>query len=225
MGPWWARAARATRPGWQPDGVARALMVRAAGVLALTTMASSKCMDGSASDSANRFLAEHHGRFLAFLRTRVASDAMAEDILQDAYAKSLEKIDDVRDEESVVAWFYSILKNAVTDHYRKAGVERRVHAELGQEGEPSFEPELRANICSCMSAVIPTLKPEYAEIVGEVELRERSIAEVASDRGLTANNATVRLHRARAALRRRLVEICGSCSTHGCLDCTCRHAP
>jgi RNA polymerase sigma-70 factor (ECF subfamily) len=76
-----------------------------------------------------------------------------------------------------------------------------------------------------MSAVIPTLKPEYADIVGEIELRERSIADVAREKGLTANNATVRLHRARAALRRRLVEVCGTCSTHGCLDCTCRHAP
>ena len=177
----------------------------------------------STSGSGNALLAEHHGRFLVFLRGRVKSDAMAEDILQDAYAKSLEKIDDVRDGESVVSWFYSILRNAVTDHYRKAGVERKVHAELGQEGEPSFEPELRENICKCMSDVIPTLKPEYAEIVGEVELGDRSIAEVASEKGLTANNATVRLHRARVALRRRLVEICGTCSTHGCLDCTCRH--
>ena len=177
----------------------------------------------STAGSGNELLAEHHGRFLAFLRGRVKSDAVAEDILQDAYAKSLERIDDVRDEESVVAWFYSILRNAVIDHYRKAGVARRANTELEREGEPSFEPELRENICSCVSAVIPTLKPEYAEIVGEVELRERSISDVASEKGLTANNATVRLHRARAALRRRLVEVCGTCSTHGCLDCTCRH--
>lgn len=55
-----------------------------------------------------------------------------------------------------------------------------------------------------------TLKPEYADIVGQVELGERSIAEVASEKGLAANNATVRLHRAGAALRRRRVEMCGT---------------
>jgi RNA polymerase sigma-70 factor (ECF subfamily) len=181
-------------------------------------------MDAPASESANRILAEHHGRFLAFLRHRVESDAVAEDILQDAYAKSLEKVDEVRDEDSVVAWFYRILRNAVVDHYRRAGVERKAHAELERDAEPSFEPELRQNVCTCVSAMIPTLKPEYADIVGEVELGERPIAEVAAEKGLTANNATVRLHRARAALRRRLVEVCGACSTHGCLDCTCRTA-
>lgn len=169
-------------------------------------------------------LAEHHGRFLAFLRNRLDSDAVAEDILQDAYAKGLEKVAQVRDSESVVAWFYSLLRNSVIDHYRKAGTEKKVKAALEREGEPSFEPELRQKICTCVSAVLPTLKPEYAEIVGEVELGEKSIAEVAAQRGLTTNNATVRLHRARAALRRRLVEVCGACSTHGCLDCTCQTA-
>jgi len=79
-------------------------------------------------------LAEHHGRFLAFLRRRVESDAVAEDILQDAYAKSLQRIDQVENDESVVAWFYQLLRNAITDHYRRAGAEaREVAAEFGEE--------------------------------------------------------------------------------------------
>jgi len=179
-------------------------------------------MTAGPTETANHQLAEHHGRFLAFLRHRVESDAVAEDILQDAYAKSLEKLGQVQDEESVVAWFYRMLRNAVVDHYRRAGVEKKALTALEGEAESSFEPELRQSVCTCVSAIIPTLKPEYAEIVGEVELGERPIAEVATEKGLTTNNATVRLHRARAALRRRLVEVCGTCSTHGGVDCTCR---
>jgi RNA polymerase sigma-70 factor (ECF subfamily) len=179
-------------------------------------------MAADPAGAAGRLLAEHHGRFLAFLKHRVDSNAVAEDILQDAYTKSLEKLDQVRDDDSVVAWFYRLLRNAVIDHYRTGGAEKKAKAALALEAEASFEPELRARICTCVSDVLPTLKPEYADIVGAVELGERSIAEVAAERGLTANNATVRLHRARSALRRRLVEMCGTCSTHGCLDCTCR---
>jgi RNA polymerase sigma-70 factor (ECF subfamily) len=174
------------------------------------------------ADVAARLLADHHGRFLAFLEQRVASHAAAEDILHDAYARSLEKLDQVRDDESVVAWFYRLLRNAVIDHYRKAGAEKKVKAAVAREAETSFEPELRESICKCVGDVLPTLKPEYADIVGAVELGERSIADVAAEKGLTTNNATVRLHRARSALRRRLVEMCGTCSAHGCLDCTCR---
>jgi RNA polymerase sigma factor (sigma-70 family) len=170
-------------------------------------------------------LTENHGRFLAFLRRRVESDTVAEDILQDAYAKSLQKIDQLESDESVIAWFYQLLRNAITDHYRKAGAERKAQQVLEREAEPGFEPELRQNICTCVAAVLPTLKPAYAAIVDAVELGERPIAEVAAEVGVTTNNATVRLHRARAALRRRLVEVCGACSTHGCLDCTCRKSP
>jgi len=31
----------------------------------------------------------------------------------------------------------------------------------------------------------------------------------------------VRLHRARAALREKLVRSCRTCAEHGCLDCSC----
>jgi RNA polymerase sigma factor (sigma-70 family) len=170
-------------------------------------------------------LAEHHRRFLDFLVRRVGSEVLAEDILQDAYAKSIEKADSIRDNESVVAWFYQLLRNAVVDHYRRAGTEKKARAELERASDAHYEPELRDNVCTCVSAILPSLKPEYAEIVADVELRDRSIAEVAQEKGLTANNATVRLHRARSALRRRLIEVCGACSTHGCVDCTCRAKP
>ena len=43
----------------------------------------------------------------------------------------------------------------------------------------------------------------------------------AEDLGITPNNATVRLHRARKALKRELERSCGTCATHGCLDCGC----
>jgi RNA polymerase sigma factor (sigma-70 family) len=171
----------------------------------------------------DRILAENHSRFLEFLRPRVESSAVAEDILQEAYARSLTKIDQVRDDESVLAWFYKVLRNAVVDYYRRSAAESQGRARLEQETEASFEPELRQNICTCMTAVLPRLKPEHADIVKAVELDERPIGDVAQENGLTTNNATVRLHRARAALRRRLVEVCGACSEHGCLDCTCRN--
>lgn len=52
-------------------------------------------------------LLHQEGRFLAFLRGRLGQPEYAEDILQAAYLKSLEKGSQVRSEESVVAWFYT----------------------------------------------------------------------------------------------------------------------
>jgi len=70
--------------------------------------------------------------------------------------------------------------------------------------------------------VVENLKPEYAEVIRAVDLGEQPLTEFAREHGLSASNAGVRAHRARTALKKRLVEACGSCAEHGCLDCTCR---
>lgn len=42
--------------------------------------------------------------------------------------------------------------------------------------------------------------------------------------GTSLNNITVRLHRGRRALRKRLEEMCRTCPIHGFLDCYCEKA-
>ena len=87
--------------------------------------------------------------------------------------------------------------------------------------ESELESELQKVVCQCIHDLVPTLKPEYAALLRRVDLEERSIADIADEDGMTANNVRVRLHRARKALRKQLERSCGTCATHGCLDCTC----
>jgi RNA polymerase sigma-70 factor (ECF subfamily) len=72
-----------------------------------------------------------------------------------------------------------------------------------------------------MRTLLPNLKTEYAEVLEQADLGETAISRFAAEHGITTNNATVRLHRARQALKRELERSCGTCATHGCLDCTC----
>lgn len=172
-----------------------------------------------------RTLVENHARFLAFLTARVGSRETAEEILQAAFVKGIERLDSLRDDESAVAWFYRLLRNALVDHYRrqaaaKRGLER--FTSENPEGETELQTALEGAICECVGDLIPTLKSEYAEVLRRVELEGSSLAAVADELGVTANNAAVRLHRARAALRKRLEQTCGTCTEHGCLTCTCK---
>jgi RNA polymerase sigma-70 factor (ECF subfamily) len=66
-----------------------------------------------------------------------------------------------------------------------------------------------------------TLKPEYAQALQRVEVDGVSVQAFAAEAGITANNAAVRLFRARKALKKQLEVSCGTCASHGCLDCTC----
>lgn len=167
-------------------------------------------------------LVHGHREFLSFLERRVESRAVAEDILQSAFARGLERGAGV-DDEKVVAWFYRVLRNAVVDHYRQRSTAERVTEAWTREFPDVQEPdaELRQEICRCVSGLLETLKPEYREALQIVDLQEGTLKDLAQQSGITAENATVRVHRARAALRRQIEQACGTCSVHGCLDCSC----
>jgi RNA polymerase sigma-70 factor (ECF subfamily) len=87
----------------------------------------------SLSAEAVQRLVDSHRQFLSFLEKRVESRAVAEDILQSAFVRGLERGSEVRDEESVVAWFYRVLRNAVIDHYRHRESTERAYEGWGKE--------------------------------------------------------------------------------------------
>jgi RNA polymerase sigma factor (sigma-70 family) len=167
-------------------------------------------------------LVTNHRQFLAFLEKRVESREAAEDILQEAFVRGLSSAS-LREAESATAWFYRALRNAVVDHYRRRGAEARGLELAASEIEEEVQPDLEIMnaVCACINRLIPTLKPEYASAIQRVELDEIAVRDYAAEEGMTPNAAGVRLFRAREALKRRLVQSCGTCADHGCLDCRC----
>jgi RNA polymerase sigma-70 factor (ECF subfamily) len=182
---------------------------------------------GSSSEAAGaamtRLLANHR-QFLSFLTSKVGSRQDAEEILQDAFVRGVQKVNDIRDDESAVAWFYRLLRNAITDYHRRNDAGRRAidaYARQARESDPGFDAELERTVCACVNDLVPNLKPEYADLIRRVDLGGAEVASAAAELGIAAGNARVRLHRARVALRHELERSCRTCATHGCLDCTC----
>jgi RNA polymerase sigma-70 factor (ECF subfamily) len=96
-------------------------------------------------------------------------------------------------------------------------------AELAEEIEE--ESEVYRAACQCVLALIPDLKPEYAQVIEALDIDRRSTEAVAAELGISATNLKVRRHRARQALRRSLEQTCRVCAEHHCIDCTCEAAP
>ena len=167
-------------------------------------------------------LLDNHASFLAFLERRVGSREEAEDILQDAFVRSLDHTPSLRSSTSATAWFYRVLRNALTDHYRRRDTRGRALDRLAAEADfDAPDTELEAAVCGCVLSLVETLKPEYGAAIRRVDLEGLSVRAFAAESGVTAGNAAVRLHRAREALRRQLARSCGTCLEHGCLDCQC----
>src|SRR6187401_2713086 len=78
-------------------------------------------------------LVDSHRQFLSFLQKRVESREVAEDILQAAFVRSLEHASELRENESAVAWFYRMLRNATIDHYRRRDSTQRAYEGFGKE--------------------------------------------------------------------------------------------
>lgn len=170
-------------------------------------------------------LVANHREFLAFVRRRVGDRAHAEEILQDAFVRSIDKLDTVRD--SAVGWFYRVLRNAIIDDQRRrASATRRLEA-FAQEQDDAVgdDAELHRVVCKCVGDLAGTLKPEYATALRRIEIEGVSVKDYAAEVGISSSNAGVRLFRAREALRKQVARSCGTCADHGCLDCTCDQAP
>jgi RNA polymerase sigma factor (sigma-70 family) len=172
-------------------------------------------------------LLEQESAFRVFLRRRVGDEAVAEDLLQQSMIRAVQSHHSVRNDDSVVAWFYKIIRHTLIDYYRSKNAEsRRNEAFLqelkisGGDKEPPTD-EMKATVCTCLHRLLPALGSNYAELIRRIDLEDESPKHVAEELKISQNNLTVRLHRARQALRASLEQSCGICSKHGCLNCTC----
>jgi len=177
--------------------------------------------------SALAVLVRNRARFLAFLERRVGTRDAAEEILQQAYVRGMDRGGGLRAGESAVAWFYRLLRNALADHRRRCDAERRALTAYAGEAAAvaGDDAGLLEAVCGCVTGLVATLKPELAEIIHRVDLDGVPLRGYAARAGITANNAAVRLHRARQALGRQIRRTCAAGSVAALRDCDCDCAP
>lgn len=168
-------------------------------------------------------LVANHRDFLVFVERRVGSRAIAEDILQQAFVHGIERASQIRDDESVMAWFYRLLRNAVIDRQRSTGSAEHALQRFARELEDAEAPppDVVAVVCKCIAQLAEALEPAHAEALRRIEVDGVAVKDYGAEQGITANNAGVRIFRARKALREQVMRSCGTCAEHGCFDCTC----
>lgn len=182
-----------------------------------------------AADAAVRqTLVESRRKLLAYLRRRLGSTDEAEDVLQSFVLRALSRSENLRDVRTVRGWLSRILATSIADHQRQAARRRKRETVMSPEQFDELsavpDPELEEAVCNCLYKLLPTLKPEHAEVIWRIDLMEETREAVAAHLGITLNALGVRLHRARQALKRRLEEMCLTCPVHGYLDCCCEQA-
>ncbi len=169
-------------------------------------------------------LLKERTRFLNFVRSSVRDLDAAEEILQRVSLKAISRAASLRDPARAEAWIYRLLRNEIADHFRRLAVQSRrtqaLAAALPLES-PLSSPPHQPRLCPCAIKELDHLRPSYSDALRATEMNGEAVVAYAARKGLSASNATVRLHRARKALRVRLQAHCGPCAGSGCFDCSC----
>ncbi|MEM7173612.1 MAG: RNA polymerase sigma factor [Pseudomonadota bacterium] len=165
-------------------------------------------------------LSAHRADLKGFVRARVPP-ADVDDVLQVAAMRAVEKADTLREPTRVLPWLYRLHANVVIDAGRKRAREQRLMEAMANDAELVAVDTTSA--CACSIAQARNLSPNYAAILDLVDIGGVPLAKAAQVLNISVNNATVRLHRARAALKKRLWAHCGVTSPGACADCRCSY--
>ena len=148
---------------------------------------------------------EFSDRLRSFIRTRVASDVDADDLLSDVFMKVHTRIDGLRDDERIASWLYRITRNTVIDHYRR----RRENTDLLDLPEPEMsERDAEQTIAGDLRGMVDDLPDKYRQALLLTEFEGLTQVEMADKLGLSVSGAKSRVQRARGMLRDELLACC-----------------
>jgi RNA polymerase sigma-70 factor, ECF subfamily len=160
----------------------------------------------------------YNQRLYRIARSILRDDAEAEDVIQGAYVRAYQHLDQFAGYASFSTWLTRIAVHEALRRLRFRNRNQQLEdTELDEEGsmsvvETSLDPEQRACIAELgqlLEEAVLRLPGQYRTVVMLRDVEEMSTAETAAALDLSEQNVKVRLHRGRAMMRRSLFERVG----------------
>jgi RNA polymerase sigma-70 factor, ECF subfamily len=155
---------------------------------------------------------DFHGKIRRYLE-RLVGPTGAEDVTQETFAKVSQALPQFREDSSLSTWIYRIATNAAYDRLRTRS-SRGAHDPIDEhptvaDKEPSPDRRLaRREMNDCIDDYVARLPASYRSVVILSEHEGLTNKEIADALGVTLEIVKIRLHRARARLRKDLGDGC-----------------
>lgn len=166
------------------------------------------------------WLADYGDEMFAYAAARVRDSSLAEDLVQETFLAALRGYRDFEHRSAVKTWLIGILRRKVADHFRRRSSGPQVDLEteetLTQHSftarghwktrvsrwalEP-WEVLDKRDFWSSLDGCLEKLKPPLSEVFLLRVMDRIEVQEICELLGITTANLSVRLHRARMALR------------------------
>jgi len=145
-------------------------------------------------------------RLRKFIRSRVADDATADDLLQDVFLKISRRGDDWKNAGHLEGWLFRVARNAIVDYYRTK--RHNVEIEDIHADENFADPECYEDLKASFRRMVNELPRHYREAIVLTEFEGLSQIELAERLGISVSGAKSRVQRARRHLRKMLEDCC-----------------
>ncbi len=166
----------------------------------------------------------YNQRLYRVARAILRDDAEAEDVMQDAYVRAYQHLDQFAGRAKFSTWLTRIAVHEALARVRRRARVQGIDSITAPNGEmmtptpdtPAFNPERHVSnseLGRLLEAAMLALPEQYRTVVVLRDVEELSTAEAAEVLDISEENVKVRLHRARALLRRELYERAGATST------------
>ena len=175
-------------------------------------MSSSEARDQGQLDFQNVY-GEFHPKIQRYL-SRLVGPNEAEDVTQEVFAKVSQALPQFRGDSSLSTWIYRIATNTAYDRLRSPSFQPA--GEVPVDGvapvpdpSPGVEQKLvRTEMNDCIGEYIAGLPVSYRSVVVLSEHEGLTNQEIADALGVSVATVKIRLHRARARLKKELGRGC-----------------
>jgi len=169
---------------------------------------------------------EFHEKIRHYLG-QLVGQADAEDVTQEVFVKVHKGLATFKGESRLSTWIYQIATNAGLDRLRSAWHRQstREVSVSGEPGEPEMDLEDRDSCTSgkrltvpeqvikfemneCIREFVNRLPPDYRTVIVLSELKDLKNQEIADILGISLDTVKIRLHRARARLKKQFEAGC-----------------
>ncbi len=168
---------------------------------------------------------EFQPKVLHYLK-RMVGDNDADDVAQEVFEKISRNLNDFKGESKISTWVYRIATNSALDKLKSAPYKRstsghldplpveiidaspKVTPSIGNKPQPPDQKLIRDEMNKCIREFVDQLPADYRTIIILNELEGLTNKEIAEVLQVSLDTVKIRLHRARARLKKMLQEGC-----------------
>jgi len=155
-------------------------------------------------------LRRHNQRVYRVARAVLGDDAQAEDLAQEAWVRAYEHLGEFEGRARFSTWLTRIVlyegwaRSRKTRRFEPIGDESEAPEEFMSAAPDPESRALSAEMRAYLESAVDSIPESYRVVLVLRDVEELSTAEAAETLGLTENAVKIRLHRARAMVRREL---------------------